>query len=147
VNPVERYVKLLKNKNLKITHHRLEILAYLDTHHNHPTAEDIFQHLKKKNPGLSRTTVYNNLDTLTQSHIIQRLTICPTEHRYDFNQGSHHHFICKECGAIYDINVACPIEGKIRSYLADNGHKINEVHGYFKGICKECIKKNGDERQ
>ncbi len=132
------YVDLLKEKNLKITHHRLEILSYLDSHKTHPTAEEIYQHLKKTNPGLSRTTIYNNLETLSDSHIIQRLTICPTEHRYDFNNSMHHHFICKECGAIYDVDFECPIVSKIKKYVTSQGHQIDEVQGYFKGICKKC---------
>lgn len=144
---MDDYVHLLKTKNLKITHHRLEILSYLNTHHNHPTAEEIFQHLKKKNPGLSRTTVYNNLETLSDAHIIQRLTICPTEHRYDFHRGMHHHFICKECGSIYDVDFECPTVCKIEKYVHEHGHQIDEVHGYFKGICKDCIEKKGRDKK
>ena len=139
------YVNLLKEKNLKITHHRLEILSYLDSHKTHPTAEEIYKHLKKKNPGLSRTTVYNNLDTLSESHIIQKLTICPTEHRYDFFDGMHHHFICKKCGDIYDVNYECPSASKIRKHVTEQGHVIDEVHGYFKGTCKTCIEKEKEE--
>jgi len=141
------YVKLLKTKNLKITHHRLEILAYLDNHRDHPTADEIFQHLKKKNPGLSRTTVYNNLETLSDAHIIQRLTICPTEHRYDFNHLMHHHFICKKCGSIIDIDFQCPTVSSIKKHVTSIGHQIDEVHGYFKGICKDCLDKQRRDEQ
>ena len=141
------FVDLLKSKNLKITHHRLEIIAYLSTHHNHPTADEIFQHLKKKNPGLSLTTVYNNLETLSDAQIIQRLTICPTEHRYDFHYGTHHHFICKECGSIYDLDFECPTVCETKNRVNEQGHKIEEVHGYFKGICKECVEKNKREKK
>jgi Fe2+ or Zn2+ uptake regulation protein len=133
------YVHLLKENDLKITHHRLAILKYLDHHRSHPTAEEIYQHLKKSNPGLSRTTIYNNLETLSDAHIIQRLTICPTEHRYDFNSNMHHHFICKKCGTIYDVDFECPTVSKIKKYVVNQGHQIDEVHGYFKGQCKKCL--------
>ena len=134
------YVKLLKTHDLKITHHRLAILKYLDNHRTHPTAEEIYNQLKKTNPGLSRTTVYNNLETLSNSHLIQRLTICPTEHRYDFNSSMHHHFICKKCGRIIDVDYQCPSVSSIKKHVTSKGHRIEEVHGYFKGICKECLK-------
>jgi Fe2+ or Zn2+ uptake regulation protein len=142
---LDDYVDLLKTNELKITHHRLAILKYLDNHRTHPTAEEIYQHLKKTNPGLSRTTVYNNLETLSDSHIIQRLTICPTEHRYDFNNSMHHHFICTECGSIIDIDFECPTVSKIKKHVTEQGHQIEEVHGYFKGICKTCLEKKGRE--
>jgi Fe2+ or Zn2+ uptake regulation protein len=143
---LDEYVDLLKTNDLKITHHRLAILKYLDDHRTHPTAEEIYQHLKKTNPGLSRTTIYNNLETLSDSHIIKRLTICPTEHRYDFNVSMHHHFICKECGDIIDVDFQCPTISSIKKHVADQGHRIEEVHGYFKGICKDCLEKKRREQ-
>ncbi len=143
VNHLEEIVSLLKQNNLKITPQRLFILKYLNTHHTHPTAEEIYDHLKKTNPSLSKTTVYNNLETLTKTGIISQLTICPTEHRYDINTNMHHHFICTNCGKIYDIHFQCPNVEKIKKKVANKGHRIDEVHGYFKGICKDCLKKQG----
>ncbi len=140
VNHLEQYVELLKKHDLKITPQRLSILTYLSSHHNHPTAEEIYETLKKKNPSLSKTTIYNNLETLTKAGILYKLTICPTEHRYDINTDMHHHFICKNCGTIYDINFQCPNIEQIQKRVTDQGHHIDEVHGYFKGICKECRK-------
>lgn len=141
MNWLKDYIELLKSNELKITHQRLSILKYLDTHRTHPTADEIYNDLKKTNPSLSRTTIYNNLETLSDAHIIQRLTICPTEHRYDFNQSMHHHFICKECGAILDVDFKCPTVSSIKKYVTDQGHQIDEVHGYFRGICKNCLEK------
>lgn len=140
---MEAYVDLLKKNNLKITHQRLAILKYLDINRSHPTAEQIYQSLKKTNPGLSRTTIYNNLETLSNTCLIQRLTICPTEHRYDLNMALHHHFICKECGKILDIEFQCPKVSSIKKHVVNQGHRVDEVHGYFKGICKECLQKKG----
>lgn len=141
---MEKYVELLKEKGLKLTHHRLAILKYISDHRNHPTAEQIYNYLKKSDPGLSRTTIYNNLETLTNTHIIKQLTICPTEHHYDFNDTMHHHFICKDCGAIFDIDIQCPAESKIKKYVISQGHRIDEVHGYLKGLCRDCLNKKGN---
>jgi Fe2+ or Zn2+ uptake regulation protein len=121
---------------MKVTHHRLVILQYLEKHQTHPTAEEIYSALKVKNPSLSKTTVYNSLESLKQHDIIQTLTISATETRYDFKHDMHHHFLCKRCGKIIDIDIACPNIKKISNY----GHQVQEVHGYFKGICKDCLK-------
>ena len=134
---LEKYVKILKGKNLKVTPQRLIILKYLDAHRTHPTADEIYSSLKKSIPSLSKTTVYNSLDTLHDQGIIQSLTICGSEHRYDFRDDNHHHFLCKKCGRIIDIEMKCPNIKKINEY----GHDVNEIHGYFKGTCKDCLKK------
>ena len=133
----EKYVKLLKENSIKVTPQRLEILKYLDENRTHPTVDEIYSALKEKNPSLSKTTVYNSVETLNEHGIIQSLTISGSESRYDFENKMHHHFLCKKCGNIIDIDIKCPNIGK----MLESGHKVEEVHGYFKGICKKCMKK------
>lgn len=133
----EKYIKELKEHNIKITSQRLEILKYLDEHHTHPDADHIYSELKKNHPSLSRTTVYNALEILKKKGMIQSLTISGSELRYDISRTQHHHFLCKECQKILDIEIQCP---NINRTIAD-GHHVEEVHGYFKGICKQCLKR------
>lgn len=137
---LEEYVKLLKSKDLKITPQRLEILQYLDKYRNHPTVDEIYCALKKKNPSLSKTTVYNSVEILKKHGIIQSVRLSSTETRYDYRSDMHHHFICKNCDKIIDIDIACP---NISKTLVQ-GHKVEEVQGYFIGKCKECLQK-GEE--
>jgi len=137
----EKYVNLLKKKSIQITPQRLEILKYLDNHRNHPAVDQIYKELKRNNPSLSKTTVYNSLEILNKHKIINSISITGLESRYDIINEMHHHFMCKKCGRIIDIEIACPNIKKI----SEIGHKIEEVHGYFKGICKECIDKEIDK--
>lgn len=134
---MEKYVKILKDNNMKITSHRINVLRYLDKHCTHPTADQIYTDLKTNNPSLSKTTVYNALDALESHGIIQAITISGSELHYDITHEMHHHFYCKKCGKIIDIELCCPNINKMSEY----GHEIEEVHGYIKGICKKCIKK------
>ena len=133
----KKYIKLLKENSIRITPQRLEILRYLDDHRTHPTADQIYSYLKEKNPSLSKTTAYNSLKIFKEHSIIQTLTISGLELRYDFKCAMHHHFLCKKCGRIIDIDISCPNIEKIRK----EGYQIDEVHGYFKGVCKACLKK------
>ena len=139
---LDKYVKILKEKKLKVTPQRLIVLKYLGEHCTHPTTDEIYTNLKSNNPSLSKTTVYNSLQILEKYGIVQSITISGSELRYDLKEGMHHHFLCKKCGSISDIDVECPNLGK----MLECGHEVEEVHGYFKGLCKKCInkvKKNG----
>jgi Fe2+ or Zn2+ uptake regulation protein len=112
-------------------------MEYLEKHEIHPTAEMIYRALVREIPTISKTTIYNTLNALLLKGLIHSITITGTETRYDYHQLPHHHFLCTHCGKILDIAVECP-------YLARkevSGHRIEELHGYFKGICKECLKK------
>ena len=140
---LEKYVEILKKKDIKVTSSRLEIMKYLDNKDIHPSADTIFNDLKKKNPSLSRTTVYNTVDMLEEHGIIQALTISDTEHRYDFDpRPHHHHFLCERCKRIFDIEVACPHMDK----MLCGEHKVEKVHGYFKGVCKDCLQKGSKNK-
>lgn len=138
---LKNYVDILKKNDLKVTPQRLVILKYLDNNMTHPTADKIYRDLKRNNPSLSKTTVYNALEILKKHNIIQVLTISKSEQRYDFEGGVHHHFLCKNCGALLDIDIQCP---HLETVLKGK-HHIDEVHGYFKGICEDCLKKQKNQ--
>jgi len=134
---MERFKKLLLDEGIKPTYQRLKILEYMsDNKKNHPTVENIYEKLSKDIPTMSLTTVYNTMNTLLKKGLVSAVTITGTEARFDFNTGSHHHFLCKECGKIMDINIECPFSMGEKSV---SGHRIDEVHGYFKGVCADCL--------
>jgi Fe2+ or Zn2+ uptake regulation protein len=137
ITNLKRLKKLLSEKGIKPTYQRLRILEYMSKNmKNHPTVEMIHEELLKDIPTISLTTVYNSLNTFLEKGLVDGVTITGTETRYDLDASSHHHFLCKNCGKIIDIEVKCAFaEGE---KTAVRGNKIEEVHGYFKGICKEC---------
>ena len=134
---MDKYLDILKNNNIKLTSQRLQILKYLDKHKNHPTADMIYTQLKKNNPALSKTTVYNSIEILKKHDILNTLTIQSNESRYEIKNKMHHHFLCKHCNAIFDVDIECPNQNKTTYH----GHRIEEVHGYFKGTCAKCQRK------
>jgi Fur family peroxide stress response transcriptional regulator len=136
---MENIKTLLKEKGIKPTFQRLKILEYLNNNlKNHPTVEMVYEELLKDIPTLSLTTVYNTLNNFLEKGLVSGVTITGTEVRYDFDTNYHHHFLCKLCGQIIDIDLKCAYaEGENREI---SGHRIDEVHGYFKGICKDCSK-------
>lgn len=138
ISNMERLKNILKEKGLKPTYQRLKILEYLNKHaHRHPTVEMIYEALVGRIPTISMTTIYNTLNAFLEKNIASAVTITGTELRYDITTKSHHHFLCKKCGEIIDVDVKCPIIEKQEV----KGHKIDEIHGYFKGVCKNCLSK------
>ena len=132
----EKYTGILRENGIKVTPQRLGVLRYLDENRIHPTADDIYRALKKDNPSLSKTTVYNVLDILSKVGLVEVLTISGTESRYDYGSTRHQHFLCTTCGRIVDIH----IKGLCMDCMPEKGHKVEEVHGYFKGTCRDCLK-------
>lgn len=135
---MEKTKQILKESGIKPTYQRLKILDFMRQNaRNHPTVEMIYAELAQEIPTMSLTTVYNTLSTFIEKGLVCGVTITGTEVRYDFNTESHHHFLCKKCSQIKDVDVPCSLSGQ-KGNLID-GHKIEEIHGYFKGTCRDCL--------
>jgi len=139
---MERLINKLNSKNIQPSHQRIKILEILENNCDHPNVNMIYELLCKEMPTISRTTVYNTLNTFVEKGLVSSLTITPEELRYDCITTPHHHLLCKACGRIIDVDVQCGIAAKREI----DGHKIEEVQGYFKGICKECIMKGNTNK-
>ncbi len=136
---IEKLKTMLVNAGLRPTFQRLKVLEHIIKHqYAHPTAEKIYESLHKELPVISLATVYNTMNSFYKRGLLTALTITGAEIRYDQNTESHHHFLCLKCGRLYDIDVKCPLTLSKKKLI--KGHKIQEVHGYFKGICKDCLK-------
>ncbi|MDH4161467.1 MAG: transcriptional repressor [Nitrospirota bacterium] len=125
-------------KGFKRTPQRLAILDYLDGNTSHPSAEEIYKSVGRKNPSLSFATVYNTVNTLVQAGAIRELTIDPDRKRYDPDTSDHHHLICLECRTVQDVFAEIPVEIP-RSITSD--FTVTGSHIEFRGLCGHCKKK------
>ncbi len=123
---------------LKYSRQREAVLVYLRSTRSHPTAEQVYDEIRKKFPKISLGTVYRNLNLLAGQGEILRLNCGDGVEHYDAMTDPHNHFICQHCGKVMDLDIALdPVmdleadenfPGKIE------GHKI-----YFYGICENCL--------
>lgn len=108
------------------------------TRTDHPTAETIYENLRKEYPKISLGTVYRNLSLLTDIGEIQTISTGIGPDRFDGNVLPHYHFICKHCGQVMDLNVQ---QLDHINLLAQHdfpgvieGHRV-----FFYGSCPACI--------
>ncbi len=104
---------------------------------NHPTAEQIRDEVAKKCANISLTTVYRNLNLLSDEGQILRLTIPNEPDRFDKTVDAHYHICCEDCGRFEDVMVP---------YCSDIDRSAGELSGYritghsiiFRGKCAAC---------
>ena len=128
---------ILQKKEIRPTYQRLKIFEYLHQSKEHPTVEMIYNNMVKKIPTISKATIYNTINLLVEKGLIVPLAIPDSDTRFESNVDWHHHFLCQRCGKIIDLDIKCEYFEKKQV----QGHKIKELHSYFKGICKECLEK------
>ena len=128
----------LKDKNIRPSYPRLKVLQFLTQNKCHPDVEQIYASLRKEDPNLSKTTVYNTLSVFAETGLVRILTIEDNETRYDIVTDNHGHFKCESCGKIYDFTI--DIDSCSPRDLADFEIKAKEV--YFRGNCSDCLVKS-----
>ena len=124
--------------NIKPSMQRMAVMDYLMKHRTHPSADEIYTALSPTMPTLSKTTVYNTLRLFAEQGAALLLTIDERNTNFDGDISPHAHFLCKECSTIYDLEVTDEMKDMENRHI--EGNKITEVHYYYKGICKNCLK-------
>ena len=119
---------------------REEIFETLKENVVHPSAEYIYEVLKKTDNKISLATVYRNLNKLAQCGKIKKIDGLEEKAHFDHNTFEHYHFICEKCGKIYDVanHIAPEIIAKTQEAT---GFEIKKHDVVFQGICLECKKK------
>ncbi|NCB73236.1 MAG: transcriptional repressor [Clostridia bacterium] len=105
----------------------------------HPTAEMVYTRLKPENPALSLGTVYRNLNQLVAEGSLIRLPF--TVERFDATTAPHAHFLCRECGKVYDIMDICYDPALDDKAQLSSGHVVKQHELFFDGTCVNCTEK------
>lgn len=113
----------------------LEVLRSTDSH---PTAEWIYEQVKKQIPKISLATVYRNLNLLESQGEIIKVQGDFQKDRYDGNAKNHAHFICKICGEVIDTDIDSDLKLKIITSIPERADSFSLT---FSGICNKCIEK------
>jgi Fur family transcriptional regulator, peroxide stress response regulator len=123
--------------NRRATKQREAILEILKNNRTHPTADDIYDRVRKDIPNISKGTVYRNLQVLREDGAISELTLNGTLGRYEEKQPRHYHFRCEKCGRVRDLDE--PVNTEIdRRVSARTGLKVSFHYMEFRGLCKDC---------
>ena len=129
---------MLKAQHMRLTRQRRVILTELQKLTTHPSADEIYEIVKKDLPRISLGTVYRNLETLTELGEIQKLSCGGAVRRFDGNPENHYHIRCVKCDKITDAPIE--VHENLEKQLINEtdfvilGHRVE-----FLGLCPECL--------
>ncbi len=92
----------LIEKGLKVTPQRIAILEAVHKLNSHPTAEKIFDFVRKDHPNISMATVYKVLDALVANGLLSKVKSEKDSMRYDAVTDKHHHLYSSDSEDIAD---------------------------------------------
>lgn len=138
---LQAFRELSKQKGLKLTHQRLEIFNVLSSMLDHPSAEDVFEEVKKRIPTIAFDTVYRTLALFERHGLISKVNYLDSKTQYDSVTERHSHLICTRCQKIQDFywpevdQLQIPIETK-------RWGSIKNKYIELRGLCQNCLTKD-----
>ncbi len=105
----------------------------------HVTMEQLIQMVHEKDLSISISTIYRNVSVLLAEKLVKKFKINQVE-VYETVKAKHYHFLCKECGNIFDLDTG-ELDKRLFDLFKIEGNKIEDIEIYFSGICRNCLKK------
>ncbi|CAB1059979.1 Peroxide stress regulator PerR, FUR family [Olavius sp. associated proteobacterium Delta 1] len=129
---------MLNQPSLRMTRQRQVILEELRKVNTHPSADEIYEMVRKRLPRISLGTVYRNLEILSENGEIQKLELGCSPKRFDGVAEDHYHIRCLDCNRVIDsppgFDVCVTHELTENTDFKIIGHKLE-----FIGFCPTCL--------
>lgn len=132
---------------LRMTQQREIILDELIKYPGHPSADELYEKVRRRLSRISLATVYRNLEILSEAGLVTKIEISGRQKRFDHDLTLHSHVYCLECNRVDNIQGKHPLRLNLAAQDA-NGYKIEGYRIEFKGRCPDCQdkgEKKGEE--
>ena len=140
-SPAARYDHLraqCASRGLRLTPQREVLLRVLSETSGHPTADDLVRKVRAVLPSVSHATVYRNVQELVRAGLLGTLERAGGAVQFEVNPEDHHHFLCRQCGQVWDVylnQVGFRVDRR-RSHL--KGFQIDRREVQLHGLCARC---------
>ena len=135
-------IETLRKNGYKATTQRIAVCRFALHSRDHPTAQRIYNEIRKMHPTVSLATVYKTLQILTQHDLIRELDLPQSQARFDSYVGPHLNLICVRCGNIqdFDDDAAQELVERVtgKAEFTRTGQRLDVY-----GICKICRSRAG----
>ncbi|KKP85940.1 MAG: Ferric uptake regulator [Candidatus Roizmanbacteria bacterium GW2011_GWA2_35_8] len=101
------------------------------------TVQEIFKYLKKNREKINLASIYRNLNLMEKSGLVSVVLFGEGKKRFELKDKSahHHHFFCKNCGEIEDVEMK---EDDLMTIFNKSRFLIKEHKLEFFGLCPDC---------
>jgi Fur family ferric uptake transcriptional regulator len=138
-----RLTQLLHERGFRVTPQRLAILQALHES-GHLSPVQVYQRTRDAMPGMTEATVYRTLEFLCDNDIVYATQNGGGHLTYELAGISHHHLVCRSCGAQVDLEPTS-FQEAIAHLETQTNYRIDAGHLMFFGLCPECKQTSNKE--
>jgi Fur family peroxide stress response transcriptional regulator len=137
---IEQFRAALREAGLPVTSQRRMVYEAMLEREDHPTAEQIYEVVRRKLPQISRMTVHRILHTFVALGLVDKTCHPGSAARFDPKTHPHHHLVCLECGAIMDVEDP-RLDQMPWPRIHPRKFVIEDYQVQFRGRCGQCRQK------
>ncbi|QGY39991.1 transcriptional repressor [Pseudodesulfovibrio cashew] len=127
---------MASDEGFRLSKQRKVILEELRKVKTHPTADEVYDMVRKIIPRISLGTVYRNLEFLSNRGLVLKLGAPGAQKRFDGTPEPHPHIRCAVCTRVVDVE--CNISIPDIPEECTSGYKILSTNVEFVGVCPQC---------
>jgi Fe2+ or Zn2+ uptake regulation protein len=128
---------MAKDVHRRATRQLAAVYQALQGDPSHPSADQIYQRVRKTLPRISLGTVYRNLQRLVEDGKIRVFFLGERMARYDPKTVEHDHFICQQCGGVEDVLLESARQVNLTP-LVKRGFTVTAHSLTIHGLCQKC---------
>lgn len=134
----ERIVELLRRDGGRMTQARqIVVEAIVQRNDHHFTAPEVIDAVRERNPAFPESTVYRTLDRLLDLGVLTALLLTPGTTTFHLSSRSHHHLVCRSCGAVAEADA--DLFDDVAARLALAGFTLDRgLAATLHGWCSRC---------
>lgn len=134
---LDRFLAAHRESGLPVTIQRRAVFEAILDRRDHPTAEQVYQAVRRDLPQISRMTVHRILATFASLGLVAKACHVGSATRFDPKIQQHHHLVCLDCGAIIDVDD--PRLNRIPWPKVNHRQfTIQDYNVQFRGRCASC---------
>ena len=139
IEELKAFQTFLRDEQQKFTRERALIAKEALFHRRHFTAEDLLEAVHRRDPSVSRASVYRTIALLVKSKLLEKHDFGVMKNYYERLVGIRHHdhLICIHCGEIIEFHNDT-IE-RLQDVILKRHHFTMVYHSHkIFGLCRKC---------
>jgi Fur family ferric uptake transcriptional regulator len=127
-----------------MTSQRRLVLEVLARAADHLSAEEIFERVRERAPGINISTIYRTLETLESKGLVYHSHLGHSMSQWHVipDQEAHQHLVCESCGRVQQVGLDAFLPYQ-RALEKMHGFRADPRHFAVFGRCQDCSEVRG----
>jgi Fur family ferric uptake transcriptional regulator len=135
--PATDFAARLHAQGYRLTPQRQMILEVVRKADDHVTPDDVYARVHRRNPAISRATIYRTLDFLCEQRLIHALYWGGQMYYEIADEQPHHHLVCRACGGMIECEHDL-LQVMFAAVEKKHHFTIDMDHVALFGLCQQC---------